>query len=129
MHDLMHDLAQETTDECAAEAELISQKTLINNVRHIQLSWSKSKQQITRLMENSSPIRTLLTQSADSSFSKSDLKALKKLKLKSLRALCWERRSVIHTKLIYTTHLRYLDLSGSTIVRLPNSVCMLYNLQ
>jgi hypothetical protein len=129
MHDLMHDLAQETTDECVVEAELIQRKTLINNVRHIQLSWSKPKEQITRLMENSSPIRTLLTQSAHVSFSKSDLKALKKLKLTSLRALRWGNRSVIRTKLINTTHLRYLDLSGSRIVRLPSSVCMLYNLQ
>ncbi|EES14172.1 disease resistance protein RGA2 [Sorghum bicolor] len=127
MHDLMHDLAQETTDECAVEAELIPQKTFINNVRHIQLPWSNPKQNITRLMENSSPIRTLLTQSEP--LSKSDLKALKKLKLTSLRALCWGNRSVIHIKLIDTAHLRYLDLSRSGVVRLPTSVCMLYNLQ
>jgi len=129
MHDLMHDLAQETTDECAVGAELIAQKTLINNVRHIQLSWSERKQEITRLMENSSPIRTLLTQTAHMSFSKSDFKALKKLKLTSLRALRWGIQSVIHTKLINTTHLRYLDLTWSGFVRLSSSVCMLYNLQ
>ncbi|CAD6264876.1 unnamed protein product [Miscanthus lutarioriparius] len=124
MHDLMHDLAKETTDECAVVAELIPQKTLINNVRHIQLSRPKLKQQITRLMENSSPIHTLLTESGHMYFNESDYKALKKLNLTSLRALCWGNK-----KLLNTTHLRYLDLSESTIVRLSNSVCMLYNLQ
>uniref|UniRef100_A0A0A9C0M7 Uncharacterized protein n=1 Tax=Arundo donax TaxID=35708 RepID=A0A0A9C0M7_ARUDO len=46
-----------------------------------------------------------------------------------LRVLCLEDSSIIHSKLINVAQLLYLDLSGSKIVSLPNSVCMLYNLQ
>lgn len=36
--------------------------------------------------------------------------------------------SIVHMELTRTAHLRYLDLSHSKIVSLPNSICMLYNL-
>ncbi|KAE8772301.1 hypothetical protein D1007_55729 [Hordeum vulgare] len=47
----------------------------------------------------------------------------------SLRALCCPSYSVVISKAINAKHLRYLDLSGSYIVRLPDSIWVLYNLQ
>ncbi|KAG2585329.1 hypothetical protein PVAP13_6KG383700 [Panicum virgatum] len=101
MHDLMHDLAKYITDECAFAKELIQQTVSVNNIRHMQLPWDKSDE-ITGLMKSSLSLRTLLAQDSEDM----DLK-----------------------ELINITHLRYLDLSESEIVRLPNSICMLYNLQ
>lgn len=120
MHDLMHDLAKDVTDECAFATELIQNKTSIKDVHHLQISRDESKE-ISGLLKGTSPLRTLLTQSKQSD--------LKKLKLMSLRALCCQDPSIIDRQLINTAHLRYLDLSWSDIIRLPDSLCMLYNLQ
>jgi hypothetical protein len=120
MHDLMHDLAKDITDECAFAEELIQQKASVNNVRHMQLPWDESDE-ITGLMKASLSLRTLLAQNPK-------CKDVKELKLKSVRAIHCPDAYVIH-RLINTTHLRYLDISGSEIVELPNSFCMLYNLQ
>jgi hypothetical protein len=119
MHDLMHDLAKDITDECAFAEELIQQKASVNNVHHMQLPWDESDE-ITGLMKALS-LRTLLAHN-------SERKDVKELKLKSVRAIHCPDARVIH-RLINTTHLRYLDISGSEIVELPNSFCMLYNLQ
>ncbi|OEL18708.1 Disease resistance protein RGA2 [Dichanthelium oligosanthes] len=130
MHDLMHDLAKDITDECVFAEELIQQKASINNVHHMRLPRYELKQ-ISGLMKNSSSLRTLLTQPEYIYLylTQSEHKALMEFKLTSLRAMCCEGLSVLHRELINTTHLRYLDLSRSKIVRLPNLICMLYNLQ
>ncbi|TKW11551.1 hypothetical protein SEVIR_6G239400v4 [Setaria viridis] len=119
MHDLMHDLAKDVTDECASAEELIQKKTPMEDVYHMIMSDCKLEE-ISGLKGTLS-LRTLLTQSR--------LRDLKKFKLTSLRALCCIDPAFIHSPRINTSHLRYLDLSESDIVRLPNSLCMLYNLQ
>ncbi|CAO2184461.1 unnamed protein product [Urochloa humidicola] len=152
MHDLMHDLAKDITYECAFAEELIQQKASINNVHHMQLSRYELKQ-ISGLMKSSSSLRTLLISRPNYAhiyrsgynLTHSEYKAHTELKVTSLRAMtslrafCCEGRpiilrelankSVIHRELANKTHLRYLDLTGSGIVRLPNSICMMYNLQ
>lgn len=81
--------------------------------------------QIKRLFKGTISLGTLLTLSiSDKDFT--DLKPM------TLRALCSysDHPSLVHSQFVNTAHLRYLDLSGShSIVRLPNSVCMMYNLQ
>ncbi|RLN03861.1 hypothetical protein C2845_PM13G24000 [Panicum miliaceum] len=123
----MHDLAKDITDECAFAEELIQHKASVNNVRHMQLQWDESDE-ITGLMKSSLSLRTLLVQSEFSLVQKSKHMDLKELKLTLVRAICCPNPYVIHN-LINATHLRYLDLSGSEMVRLPDSICMLYNLQ
>ncbi|CAD6245775.1 unnamed protein product [Miscanthus lutarioriparius] len=120
MHDLVHDLAKDVTDECAFATELIQNKTSIKDVYHMQISRDESNE-TSGLLKGTSPLRTLLTQSKHND--------LKELKLMSLRALCCKDPFIIDSQLINVAHLRYLDLSLSDIVGLPDSLCMLYNLQ
>ncbi|TKW11552.1 hypothetical protein SEVIR_6G239500v4 [Setaria viridis] len=122
MHDLMHDLAKDVANEFANAEELIQQNLPGNDVRHLHISRDYQLNKISQLLGGTMYIRTLLTPP-------SSYKDLMKSKLMPSRALsirCGDT-SIVHM-LTRTTHLRYLDLSGSMIVSLPNSICMLYNL-
>ncbi|XP_044950183.1 putative disease resistance protein RGA3 [Hordeum vulgare subsp. vulgare] len=119
MHDLMHDLAKAVTDECATIQELVQQKAYVKDVIHMKIS-SDELEQSNGLFKNKESLRTLLAPS-------SSQKDLGNLRLTSLRALCC--RGLHIRQPINTKHLRYLDLSHSEIVTLPDWVCMLYNLQ
>ncbi|TVU04732.1 hypothetical protein EJB05_47864, partial [Eragrostis curvula] len=117
----MHDLARYVTDEYSSAEELNQEKESIKDVRHMLLSSNELKE-IGGLLKGASSLRTLLVQS--------NHKDLNGLKLMSLRALSFGRSSsTIRSQLVNTTHLRYLDLFDSNFVRLPNSLCMLHNLQ
>uniref|UniRef100_A0A0D9XAE7 Uncharacterized protein n=1 Tax=Leersia perrieri TaxID=77586 RepID=A0A0D9XAE7_9ORYZ len=132
MHDLMHDLAKDVTDECASTAEELSQvNRSANHVHHIMVSWTWGvpKEMVTELFKCSSSLRTaMLSETPDAT--------VQELRLDSLRALSWsctyrveKHLSDTLSHLMKANNLRYLDLSGSCVVRLPNSMCMLYNLQ
>ncbi|KAE8784085.1 hypothetical protein D1007_42450 [Hordeum vulgare] len=123
MHDLMHDLAKDVTDECASIEEVTQQKTLLKDVCHMQVSKTELEQ-ISGLCKGRTILRTLLVPSG----SHKDFKELLQVSA-SLRALCCPSYSVVISKAINAKHLRYLDLSGSYIVRLPDSIWVLYNLQ
>jgi len=121
MHDLMHDLAKDVTDECAFATEFIGKKvSMKDGVRHMQVS-SNDMNKTNGFLKPISSLRTLLTHSMSED--------LMGIKLMSLRALQYKWASVIHKQLINTIHLRYLDISWSNIIRLPDSICLLYNLQ
>jgi hypothetical protein len=121
MHDLMHDLAKDVADECAFAVEFIDKKMPIKDgVRHMQIS-SNELEEISGLVKPISSLRTLLTESRS--------KDLMEVKLISLRALQCRCYSIIYNQLINTIHLRYLDISGFNIIRLPDSICLLYNMQ
>ncbi|CAL5000775.1 unnamed protein product [Urochloa decumbens] len=120
MHDLVHDLAKDVTDECAYATELVQREASIKDVHHIQVSRNELKE-TSGLLNGTSSLRTLLTQSKNSDLEES--------KLMSLRALRCEDPSIIHSQFMNAAHLRYLDLSNSGIVRMPDSLCVLYNLQ
>ncbi|RCV32132.1 hypothetical protein SETIT_6G233300v2 [Setaria italica] len=123
MHDLMHDLAKDVANECANAEVLIQQNLPVNDVRHLHISRDDQLNKISQLLGGTMYLRTLLTP-------ESSYKDPVKLKLMSSRALsirCGDT-SIVHMELTHTAHLRYLDLSRSNIVSLPNSICMLYNL-
>ncbi|KAF7046560.1 hypothetical protein CFC21_055585 [Triticum aestivum] len=134
MHDLMHDIAKNVTDECASREELSQQKALLKGVCHMKTSKAEFEQ-ISGLCKGRK-LRTLLAPSESwkdynynfSSKSHKDIKELQQV-LTSLRALNCSPSPIVIRKAINGKHLRYLDLSGSDIVRLLDSICMLYNLQ
>lgn len=109
MHDLMHDLAKDVTDECASVKELTRQKALLKYVCHMQISEGELEQ-INGLCKGRTNIRTLL----DPSASHKDFKELLQVPA-SLRALRCTSYSVVNCKDINAKHLRYLDLSRSHI--------------
>lgn len=124
MHDLMHDLAKDVASECATAQELIQKKVSIKDTRHLKLSSTDGWREIRGLFKGTIPLRTLLVPSMS-------YQDLRELKLGSLRALwCYcHDPSIIRSNFINTAHLKYLDLSWSSIVRLPSSICMLHHLE
>ncbi|VAI68527.1 unnamed protein product [Triticum turgidum subsp. durum] len=135
MHDLMHDLAKDVTEECASIEGSSQQKALLKGVCHMKMSKAEL-QRSSGLCKGRTYLRTLLAPSESwedhnynfPSRSHKDIKELQQV-LASLRALHCPPSPTVICKAINAKHLRYLDLSGSDIVRLPDSICMLYNLQ
>ncbi|KAF7046563.1 hypothetical protein CFC21_055588 [Triticum aestivum] len=125
MHDLMHDLAKYVSNECASIDELNQRKALLKDGCHMQMSKVDELEQISGLCKGRTCLRTLL---APSGSSHKDFKELLQIS-SSLRALHCPPYSIAICKAINAKHLRYLDLSVSDIVTLPNSICLLYNLQ
>ncbi|XBI05968.1 hypothetical protein VPH35_134042 [Triticum aestivum] len=124
MHDLMHDLAKCVTDECASIEELTQQKAVLKDVCHMHISKAELKQ-INWLCKGRTYLRTLLAPSN----SHKDFKELLHISA-SLRALHFRPYSIALCKSINAKHLRFLDLSGSSILSLPDSICVCdHNLQ
>uniref|UniRef100_A0ACD5V909 Uncharacterized protein n=1 Tax=Avena sativa TaxID=4498 RepID=A0ACD5V909_AVESA len=124
MHDLMHDLAKCVTDECASVEELNQQKSLLKDVCHIQTSEAALKQ-ISGLFKGKPHLRSLLASPRTPNINFRELPQVSV----SLRALSFTRCSAMNYNGTDLKHLRYLDISYSDIVTLPDSICLLYNLQ
>uniref|UniRef100_A0ACD5VB46 Uncharacterized protein n=1 Tax=Avena sativa TaxID=4498 RepID=A0ACD5VB46_AVESA len=124
MHDLMHDLAKDVTDECASVEELNQQKALLKDVCHIQTSEVALKQ-ICGLFKGKPHLRSLLASPRTPNINFREFHQVSV----SLRALSFTRCSAMNYNGTDLKHLRYLDISYSDIVTLPDSICMLYNLQ
>ncbi|XBI34108.1 hypothetical protein VPH35_119950 [Triticum aestivum] len=123
MHDLMHDLAKDVTDECASVEALTPQKASLKYVCHLKMPEAELEK-MSGLCKGRTYLRTLL---APSKLHK-DFKELVHVST-SLRALHCYHYPISICKAINAKRLRYLDLSYSDIAKLPDSICVLYNLQ
>ncbi|KAF6987094.1 hypothetical protein CFC21_004773 [Triticum aestivum] len=127
IHDLMHDIAMSVMGkECVVATRKPSQiEWLPDTARHLFLSCRKAEDILNDSMEKRSPaIQTLL---CDSSIG-SSLQHLSKYRSLHALKLCIKTESFV-LKPKYLLHLRYLDLSESSIKSLPEDTSILYGLQ
>ncbi|XP_039120075.1 putative disease resistance protein RGA1 [Dioscorea cayenensis subsp. rotundata] len=120
MHDLIHDLAQFVTgDECSTLPERNEFMKISKRTRHFILNpWveydmgDRAASVLTAL-----PVRT-------------NFIGLSKFKLLRVLKFHYEANAdELSTSIEYLLHLRYLNLSDTNIRELPESICMLINLQ
>nr|AFE48138.1 powdery mildew resistance protein Pm3 [Triticum dicoccoides]AFE48139.1 powdery mildew resistance protein Pm3 [Triticum dicoccoides]AFE48140.1 powdery mildew resistance protein Pm3 [Triticum dicoccoides]AFE48141.1 powdery mildew resistance protein Pm3 [Triticum dicoccoides] len=127
IHDLMHDIAMSVMEkECVvATMEPSEIEWLPDTARHLFLSCEEAERILNDSMQERSPaIQTLLCNSDVFS----PLQHLSKYNTLHALKLCLGTESFL-LKPKYLHHLRYLDLSESSIKALPEDISILYNLQ
>jgi len=125
IHDLMHDVAQDSMGkECAAiDTKLSQSEDFPYSARHLFLSVDIEQNVLNASIETGSPaIQTLICDRSEIA----DVQKLSKY-LRPVRALKTRQGPFLKPK--YLHHLRYLDLSRSDIVALPEDITILYHLQ
>ncbi|CDP19687.1 unnamed protein product [Coffea canephora] len=114
MHDRVHDLAQFVMEAKHGGTESI------RTIRHLALDFPYDEQIV------AFPIKRMRGTDQYSSF----LSECGSLRVLIVRTAWWEKRfSELPPAVSNLTHLRHVNLSGSQIVELPNSICGLWNLQ
>ncbi|VAH00264.1 unnamed protein product [Triticum turgidum subsp. durum] len=128
IHDLMHDIAMFVMGkECVVAIKEPSQiEWLSDTARHLFLSCGEPEGILNDSLEKKSPaIQTLICDSP----MQSSLKHLSKYSSLHALKLCIRGTESFLLKSMYLHHLRYLDLSTSSIKSLPENMSILYNLQ
>ncbi|KAH7677293.1 P-loop containing nucleoside triphosphate hydrolase protein [Dioscorea alata] len=121
MHDLIHDLAQFVTgDECSTLPERNEFMKISKRTRHFILN-----DDVEYDMSDHPSVRTALAVGKDF-IGLSKLKLLRVLQFNRFRA---NVDKLLSTSIEYLHHLRYLNLCDTGIRELPESICMLINLQ
>nr|XP_029122293.1 putative disease resistance RPP13-like protein 1 [Elaeis guineensis] len=123
MHDMIHDLAKFIAgNECyvVVDKELPGSP---DKVRHLYVDYAVESMKLLR----SCNLRALRTLLLCDQIGIQDIIQFPPL-LRCLR-FCWQRRDETPDLLRNVKHLRYLQIDSSCIVRLPESVCLLYHLQ
>ncbi|XP_028224368.1 putative disease resistance protein At3g14460 [Glycine soja] len=134
MHDLVHDLALYLGGEFYFRSEELGKETKIGiKTRHLSVTEFSDPISDIEVFDRLQFLRTLLAiDFKDSPFNKGKAPGIVASKLKCLRVLSFcgfASLDVLPDSIGKLIHLRYLNLSRTRIVTLPESLCNLYNLQ
>ncbi|KAJ0976403.1 hypothetical protein J5N97_018368 [Dioscorea zingiberensis] len=121
MHDLLHDLAESVSHGEVCYYEGKKGKRISRNVRHLCVCGPVDPESV----QLSSSLRTLVLYGVDIC-SQVDLKALNRIRVLVVIDKNMQEFPEAVTQL---KHLRYLDFSKSSIKRVPESLCRLYQLR
>nr|AHB64354.1 NBS-LRR protein [Cicer arietinum] len=135
MHDLVHDLATLIEAEFYFRTEELGKETKIGNkTRH--LSFNNLSDPVTNnfeIFDRAKHLRTFLTiDFRPTPFNNENASCIILSNLKCLRVLSFqgfEYLKALPDSIDELIHLRYLDLSSTTMKTLPESLCNLHNLQ
>ncbi|KAL4612496.1 hypothetical protein ACB092_08G203700 [Castanea dentata] len=138
MHDLVHDLATSVSDKFCFRSEGDNTNKIIDKARHF--SYLRTKYDTLEKFNNlceAKNLRTFILLEMEGAGEKEQFYLTKKvphdllLKLRFLRVLSLSHYCNIELpeSIGDFKHLRYLDVSFTEIERLPESTCMLVNLQ
>ncbi|KAM3693511.1 hypothetical protein ACJW31_08G173000 [Castanea mollissima] len=138
MHDLVHDLATSVSDKFCFRSEGDNTNKIIDKARHFSYLRTKydTLEKFNDLCEAKN-LRTFISLEMEEADEKEEFYLTKKvphdllLKLRFLRVLSLSHYCNIELpeSIGDFKHLRYLDVSFTEIERLPESTCMLVNLQ
>ncbi|XP_054816829.1 putative disease resistance RPP13-like protein 1 [Prosopis cineraria] len=131
MHDLLNDLANFVSGEFCLRQEVKEVPNVSEKTRHLSFSHENGGFGQPEYLQKSSKLRSFLPFFLNPDFGWTSM-VDELFKCKCLRALslCYNFKiTELPDSIGNLIHLRYLDLSGSGIRRLPDSICLLYNLQ
>ncbi|KAH0777321.1 hypothetical protein KY290_008732 [Solanum tuberosum] len=134
MHDLVNDLAQIASSNQCIRLEDIEASHMLERTRHLSYSMDDGDFGKLKILNKLEKLRTLLPiniQWRQCHLSKRVLHDILP-RLTSLRALSlshYENGELPNDLFIKLKHLRFLDLSWTVINKLPDSICVLYNLK
>ncbi|KAI5670444.1 hypothetical protein M9H77_10808 [Catharanthus roseus] len=123
MHDLVHDFALEASQDWCSTVEAGSSQSEHIEAIHLSIIYRGSASQDISI-KSLSRLRTLIFYGRPSL----DLHVLGNCKRLSVLVLDYFIED-LPKFIVRLKHLRYLDISGTSIVKLPNSITKLYNLQ
>ncbi|KAH0747039.1 hypothetical protein KY285_008696 [Solanum tuberosum] len=134
MHDLVNDLAQIASSNLCMRLEDIDASHLLERTRHLSYSMGDGNFSKLKTLNKLEQLRTLLPINIQRRPCHLNKRMLHDIfpRLISLRALSlshYENGELPNDLFIKLKHLRFLDLSWTNIKKLPDSICLLYNLE
>ncbi|KAG5578535.1 hypothetical protein H5410_058669 [Solanum commersonii] len=134
MHDLVNDLAQIASSNLCIRLEENQGSHMLEQSQHMSYSMGQGDFEKLKPLYKLEQLRTLLPIDIQQRSCRLSKRVLHDIlpRLTSLRALSlshYENAELPDNLFIKLKHLRFLDLSWTAIKKLPDSICVLYNLE